>query len=173
MKTPIRESQWPAEEPPMDFARRVTASWLRERSGGDGAFDGGWQVASEKRRRKRWSVIALAALSISATAWGTLQLGRDAPRQLDESGVGREPPVEARRSATPDLPAEPAPTVLPPTVPETAPPPAKPHPRPRRAVAPPPDPASPAPSSKVAPRAPLRVPRCECGPGGVVCSCVE
>lgn len=164
----IHDSDWPAQEPPHDFALRTTAALLRSPptevpSTSSGAV----------RRPKRWSIALLAATSLTATAWGALHFGGGPAEPAPPT-----PPV-------PVLPSTPQPEVSdarlapprpaedqlqeaveePPRAPASKP--SRPAPRQTPAADPP------APASTSDERRPLLVPRCECAPRGVVCSCIE
>lgn len=166
----IRESDWPAQEPPADFAARTTAVLLRSAPAEVAASSGG------VRRRKRWSIALLAATSLTATAWGALHFGSG-----PSEAPAPTPPVQALPSPPPGVsdarlaPPRPAEEQVQEAVEEPSRAPARKPSRPapgqpsrQTPAAEPPPPASTSDEMR-----PLLVPRCECAPHGVICSCIE
>ena len=142
---------WTAQEPPRDFAERTVEAMLAN--------------GQEQRPRtlgRHWlGGVLLAAALVGTTAWATL--GRQSSNEA--------PPAPVQRSHL-RAPASP-----------TAPPPRQ-EPAPKNEPEPPPPPSIP-PALSAPPRAsasaePLatpppfvRVPRCECQPGAMMCACLE
>ena len=151
--------QWPADEPPPDFADRMVSRLL--------VVD--LPVRRPDRSRMRWVVVlAAAAVLAASSAWAMIEHARRAT--LAPVVPPAEPPAaEAPVQATPqpqEAPAlaatDPAPSS------EKAPGPALIPPRSHPA----PSASAPAPQASSSAKH-IVVPRCECGRGSTMCSCLE
>lgn len=144
---------WSAQQPSIDFAQRATAEILmQERS----------NLIVVPRWRKP-TLLILAVAFISASAWGAVEAGRllAARPSLNETPIAPSPRPNAQQIAVGNAVAK-----IPPDEPMDA---AKRPAALKRHVGVVP------PSTEVAPLPRPRVPapRCDCGPGAIVCGCVE
>jgi translation initiation factor IF-3 len=148
-------TQWPAQEPPPAFTDRMVGRLLAAPA----------PMRAPMRARRRWiAALAVAAALVATTAWAVIRYARSpvaprpAPLPQPALAVDSSPP-----SVLPAGPTEPARL-------------AEPHPEAASAPAAQPRPPAPAPSAVPAVSASTRrvvVPRCECGPGSFICTCVE
>ncbi len=149
-------TQWPAEQPPPDFADRMAERLLQAPG----------PMVRPSRSPRRWlAAIALAAVLVGTTAWAMVHYARThAP--APPAPVAEQPAAAPEPSA----PSKALPGAVAPTPPPEEPAPVSALPTPRPKV-------SAAASTPVAPpSASVRhivVPRCECGPASVICTCVE
>ena len=144
--------EWTAQEPPRDFAERTVEVMLAD--------------AKQPRRRtlgKHWvGGLILAAALVGTTAWATLarhQQQQTPPVAVQRTNL-RAPaaPLAPKPKQVPAEPAEPEPPTPPPSSPPAV-------------SAPPPASASAEPVATPPPF--VRVPRCECQPGAMMCACLE
>jgi hypothetical protein len=144
---------WPAQQPSADFAAHVAAAILTEPR----------RVVAAPRWRKP-TLLILAAAFISASAWGAAAVIRSIapPPALSEIVIAPSP-----KPSVPQVPMGSQPEIRaqqPPEAVKRTPAPAvvSKHPA-----------VLPSQSSAPLPRPRVPAPRCECGPGAIVCGCIE
>jgi len=151
-------NQWPAQEPPADFADKALAAMMKPE-----------RRAGSRRLDRRWVAgLALAAVLAAAGAWGMVEVKKAREARLPAApadttspteSVGSKPPP-SRFVATLPSASETAPTA---TVPPSAPP----RPRPSASA-----PAAVPSATATAPDKKILTPRCECPPNEGFCTCV-
>jgi hypothetical protein len=142
--TPNRWDAWEPQEPAADFAERTVAAALRER------------VARRRTSSRRWiGAVALAATLVAGAAWGFSawpSRGGAPPSPAEVTAPG-----EPVRSVDLHLAHE--------AVAPAAPPPSSAMPPRRKVLAPEPERSGPDAGRKVI------LPRCDCAPDQVMCTC--
>ena len=150
--------QWPAQEPPADFADRAVEAMLRAPS-----------VSAHRRIDRRWAFgLAFAATLAAAGAWAAVEL----TRRPAAPPAPAEPPAPAACANTPQgsaaMIAGPAAIASSAAVPAPNPPVVRPKPSASAASS-----AAPAPSASAPEIKKVRTPRCECAPMAGFCTCVD
>jgi len=152
-------TQWPADEPPPDFTDRMVGRLLEASE----------PLPRPARSRRRWVMgLALAAVLAATSAWAVMQYAR-------QHAAVPEPPAVEQPAAAPQPSPSPSPVVgaLAPAPSASEPEEPAPVASPARVKAKPPASASaPVPPASASARHVI-VPRCECGPASVICTCVE
>ncbi|HTM46926.1 MAG TPA: hypothetical protein VL137_18345 [Polyangiaceae bacterium] len=144
--------EWPAQEPPADFAARTTQAILTQSVAG----------RVSPLRRKKIGLLFLAAALISAGAWAMNEVVQRL--QHHELGAASVEPIEQRLPAVhPVSPMQSAQAESPPA--------REPQRVTRHAASAPPAPS--AASSATPPPGKPHVPPCWCDPAAVVCGCGE
>jgi len=150
--------QWPAQEPPADFADRAVEAMLRAPS-----------APVRRRVDRRWVFgLAFAATLAAAGAWAAVEL----TRKPASPPAPPEPPAPAACANTPQASAAQlaGPALTASAAPVPAPAPSIVRPKPSASAA---SSAAPAPSASAPEIKKIRTPRCECAPMAGFCTCVD